>query len=128
MSKNGIYNLFSAFLHNSIDYYSLYKTIDTNVALNELYSFISPNNQLERPIISSKAPNNYNVMLITVESLSHDFLSVKYNNKPLTPVINDLISKSIYFNNFYATGTRTVRGLEAITLSIPPMPGQSNFA
>lgn len=125
LSKNGIHNLFSAFLHNSIDYYNLYKTIDTDVALNDLYSYISSTHKLERPIIASKAPNNYNVMLITVESLSHDFLSVMHNDKPITPVINDLINKSIYFNNFYATGTRTVRGLEAITLSIPPIPGQS---
>ncbi|MGE8069577.1 inositol monophosphatase family protein, partial [Pseudomonas sp. NPDC089569] len=28
-------------------------------------------------------------------------------------------------NNFYATGTRTDRGLEAITLAIPPTPGRS---
>jgi hypothetical protein len=31
-----------------------------------------------------------------------------------------LRKQSLYFNNFYATGTRTDRGLEAITLSIPP--------
>lgn len=29
------------------------------------------------------------------------------------------------FTNFYATGTRTIRGLEALTLSIPPTAGQS---
>ena len=33
--------------------------------------------------------------------------------------------RSLFFNNFYATGTRTDRGLEAITLSIPPTPGRS---
>jgi phosphoglycerol transferase MdoB-like AlkP superfamily enzyme len=29
------------------------------------------------------------------------------------------------FTHFYATGTRTIRGLEALTLSIPPTAGQS---
>jgi hypothetical protein len=29
------------------------------------------------------------------------------------------------FTDFYATGTRTDRGLEAITLSVPPTPGRS---
>src|SRR2546427_12967642 len=29
------------------------------------------------------------------------------------------------FTRFYATGTRTVRGLEALTLSTPPIPGHS---
>jgi phosphoglycerol transferase MdoB-like AlkP superfamily enzyme len=31
----------------------------------------------------------------------------------------------MFFNNFYATGTRTIRGMESITLSVPPMPGRS---
>jgi len=43
----------------------------------------------------------------------------------LTPNLDALRRESLYFNNFYATGTRTDRGLEAITLSIPPTPGRS---
>jgi phosphoglycerol transferase MdoB-like AlkP superfamily enzyme len=31
----------------------------------------------------------------------------------------------VFFDNLYANGTRTVRGLEAVTLSIPPTPGDS---
>ena len=31
----------------------------------------------------------------------------------------------LFFEKFYASGTRTVRGLEAISLAIPPTPGQS---
>jgi phosphoglycerol transferase MdoB-like AlkP superfamily enzyme len=31
----------------------------------------------------------------------------------------------LLFTNFYATGTRTVRGMEALTLSVPPTPGES---
>ena len=29
------------------------------------------------------------------------------------------------FTDLYATGTRTVRGLEALSLSVPPTPGES---
>jgi len=36
-----------------------------------------------------------------------------------------LSGQSLFFNNCYATGTRTVRGLEVLSLSIPPIPGQS---
>ena len=36
-----------------------------------------------------------------------------------------MVKKGMLFTNFYATGTRTTRGLEAITLSIPPTPGRS---
>jgi phosphoglycerol transferase MdoB-like AlkP superfamily enzyme len=31
----------------------------------------------------------------------------------------------VFFDNLYANGTRTVRGLEALSLSVPPTPGDS---
>ena len=36
-----------------------------------------------------------------------------------------LASEGLFFTRVYATGTRTTRGMEAITLSIPPTPGRS---
>ena len=42
-----------------------------------------------------------------------------------TPNLDALRKQSLAFSNFFATGTRTDRGLEAITLSIPPTPGRS---
>ncbi|WP_141104292.1 LTA synthase family protein, partial [Noviherbaspirillum denitrificans] len=36
-----------------------------------------------------------------------------------------LAGQGLLFTRLYATGTRTVRGLEALTLSLPPTPGQS---
>jgi phosphoglycerol transferase MdoB-like AlkP superfamily enzyme len=31
----------------------------------------------------------------------------------------------MFFSNFYATGTRTVKGMEVLSMAIPPLPGQS---
>ena len=39
--------------------------------------------------------------------------------------MDELMLESIVFDKTYATGTRTTRGLEAITLSIPPTPRRS---
>ncbi|TNF38015.1 MAG: LTA synthase family protein [Gammaproteobacteria bacterium] len=64
-------------------------------------------------------------MLIVVESLSSQFLGSFGNQEALTPNLDKLAENSLLFTNFYATGTRTVRGLEAVTLSIPPTPGRS---
>lgn len=132
LSKNGLYNLFSAFRNNSIDYLSFYSTRDQDVAFKELSKYITLKDQklinpklLERHIEAKGPQKDYNVVLITIESLSSEFLTNLVNDKPITPVINDLIKKSLYFDHFYATGTRTIRGLEAISLSIPPTPGQS---
>ena len=42
-----------------------------------------------------------------------------------TPYLDSLLKQSLSFKRLYANGTRTVRGMEAITLSIPPSPGRS---
>ena len=47
------------------------------------------------------------------------------NQQNITPFLDSLAQKSVFFDNLYATGTRTVRGMEAMTLCIPPTPGQS---
>jgi len=132
LNKNGLYNLFSAFRHNSIDYNSFYKTRDQKQNFVELFSYLTQQNQkpinenlLEREIKTEGPKKDYNIFIITIESLSSELLTATYKEKSITPIINNLIKESLYFDNFYAVGTRTVRGLEAITLAIPPMPGQS---
>jgi glucan phosphoethanolaminetransferase (alkaline phosphatase superfamily) len=65
------------------------------------------------------------IELISVESLSAHYLKHFGNKENVTPFLDSLIPNSIFFENFYASGTRTVRGLEAISLAIPPTPGQS---
>jgi phosphoglycerol transferase MdoB-like AlkP superfamily enzyme len=47
------------------------------------------------------------------------------NKQGLTPYTDKLASEGLLFTHLYATGTRTVRGLEALTLSVPPTPGHS---
>jgi hypothetical protein len=43
----------------------------------------------------------------------------------LTPNLDRLARESLWFSGVYATGNRTVRGLEALSLALPPTPGQS---
>ena len=66
-----------------------------------------------------------NVIFICIESLSAKYLGVFGNQNHLTPALDSLAQAGISFTNVFATGTRTVRGMEAITLSIPPTPGRS---
>ncbi len=66
-----------------------------------------------------------NVVLISIESLSAEYMRLFGNTKQLTPFLDSLSEHSLTFTNLYATGTRTVRGLEALSLSVPPTPGQS---
>ncbi|MDD3149329.1 MAG: LTA synthase family protein [Candidatus Gastranaerophilales bacterium] len=130
--KNGIHSLFSAFINNKLDYKDFYLTLDEKkikTKIKNLYDIRNYQNNLKhkifRKIKKSGIEQKYNVILITVESLSSDFLGAFGNKQNLTPNLDKIAEKSIFFTNFYATGTRTVRGLEAISLSFPPTPGRS---
>lgn len=131
LNKNGLYTLFSAFRHNTLDYDIFYQTIDQNKATNDLFNFIKQDNLplnpklLERKITSKGTKKDYNIILIPMESLSSEFLVHIHDGKVITPTLNELIPQSLYFSRIYATGTRTIRGLEAVSLSVPPAPGQS---
>jgi phosphoglycerol transferase MdoB-like AlkP superfamily enzyme len=63
--------------------------------------------------------------MVMVESLSADFFTRFGNQEHITPFMDKLFDEGLLFTNFYATGTRTDRGLEALTLSVPPTPGRS---
>lgn len=131
LARNGLYELFSAFRNNSLNYTKFYPNLDNQQALEVARNQVLVPNQrfltddsLER-IVSGTRANKHNVVLIVVESLSAKFMERFGNQEKITPYLDKLSKESIFFTNFYATGTRTVRGLEAIVLSIPPTPGSS---
>ena len=78
-----------------------------------------------QPIRDSIPAIKKNIVLIAVESLSADFLATYGNEDGITPNLDTLIGKSLVFDNLYAVGNRSVRGLEALTLCIPPSAGES---
>ena len=136
LSKNGIYSLFAAFLNNELDYETFYATRDNSTNFRNLREEIkTPNSEFisnELTDITRKVTNDggeekkYNVLFVTVESLSGEFLEYMGSKKgKLTPCLDTLVNKSLLFTNFYAVGTRTIWGLEAVALSAPPKPGQS---
>lgn len=60
-----------------------------------------------------------NLVIIVEESLGAQF-SNSLGGKNLTPCLDELAKKAWYFTHAYATGTRSVRGLEAIVAGFPP--------
>ncbi|WP_028283551.1 LTA synthase family protein [Olleya marilimosa] len=137
LAKSGIYSFFAAFRNNELPYNEFYKTIPKEQAFQTVKSsfsdsrntFINPNvNAIYRSIVNSDSisrPSKPNVIFICIESLSGSFLKTFGGKSNITPILDSLANKSLFFENLYATGTRTVRGMEAITLSIPPTPGRS---
>lgn len=137
ISKAGIYSFFAAFRNNELSFPDFYMTVDGKEAFGLMkmelkkqgVTFLHPKeDEILRnvvPMDSMAQDIRPNVVFICVESLSGKFLKSFGNELDLTPKLDSLVGESLFFTNLYATGTRTVRGMEAITLSIPPTPGRS---
>lgn len=134
LAANGPYQFFAAFRNNEIKYGEFYATLPAADVASLLHgevaepvaAFVGSEAQdIRRRIDNPGEPRRLNVVLVTIESLSAKYLGAFGDPRGLTPNLDRLSRDSLFFTNFYATGTRTDRGLEAITLSLPPTPGRS---
>ncbi len=127
MQANGLHKFYLAFTNSELDYFKFYKTLPNNKAFAVLKNQIPTisNESTLRNIKAKAAENHKNVVLITIESYSADFLKTYGNEQNITPFLDSLATKSLLFTNLYAVGNRTVRGLESVTLCVPPTAGES---
>ncbi|WP_243048079.1 LTA synthase family protein [Dyella sp. RRB7] len=134
LSGNGIYEFFAAFRSSHLDYSRFYRTLPDDEAFKRVRELVKTPEatyvnddprDLTREIRHEGPEKHLNVVLISVESLSADFLKEFGDKRGITPNLDALIGQSMFFDHLYANGTRTVRGLEALSLSVPPTPGDS---
>ncbi|WP_456377123.1 LTA synthase family protein [Lutibacter sp.] len=133
ITKSGIYSFFAAYHKNELNYTTFYKTYPTdtvfpkirNLVVTKKDSLIVPTNSIRRIIFNEGKEQTPNLIFIGLESVSAKFMSRFGNKQNLIPAIDSLAKESIFFTNLQATGTRTIRGIEALALSIPPTPGRS---
>ncbi|MFZ2904775.1 MAG: sulfatase-like hydrolase/transferase, partial [Cyclobacteriaceae bacterium] len=134
LAGNGLFELFAAYRNNELNYGQFYAGIDNERAFSLVHQMIqtpessftpAASQGIERKITNEAGEKKLNVVLISVESFSADFMAAFGNKKGITPFLDSLAQHSLLFTNLYATGTRTVRGLEALSLCVPPTPGQS---
>ncbi len=136
LAGNGLFSFAAAVRRNELDYDKFYKTIpqaqaDEILKKNGLlrHAFSKAiSRETEGLDISNIAPfkrRPKNVIVVMVESLSADYLGTYGNKENLTPYLDKLAQESLVFDKVFATGTRTVRGLDALSIAIPPIPGQA---
>ncbi|MBA6413676.1 sulfatase-like hydrolase/transferase [Parahaliea sp. F7430] len=65
-----------------------------------------------------------NLVIILQESLGAEFVGA-LGGTPVTPELDKLSSEGIWFDNLYATGTRSARGIEAVVTGFTPTPARS---
>ncbi len=138
LAGNGLMTFFAAFMRNELDYPRFYATLpvaqaahilgELGVEREPLSRALSPDPDESEAFDPQRLPFKRpprNIVLISVESLSAKFLGSFGNPAGLTPRMDALARDGLLFTQLYATGTRTVRGLEALSLGTPPIPGQA---
>jgi phosphoglycerol transferase MdoB-like AlkP superfamily enzyme len=76
---------------------------------------LNPSNQGKKPL---------NLVIILQESLGATFVE-SLGGVPVTPNLEKLKEQGIWFEQLYATGTRSVRGIEAVVTGFQPTPADS---
>jgi phosphoglycerol transferase MdoB-like AlkP superfamily enzyme len=65
-----------------------------------------------------------NLVIVLEESLGATFVE-SLGGVPVTPELERLKAEGWWFEQLYATGTRSVRGIEAVVTGFPPTPAQA---
>ena len=134
LAGNGLFSLFAAYRNNQLDYQRFYSSmpieeagrlVKQQLASPEATFLNDDPLDMRRNIVHQGTEKRLNVVLITVESLSGSYIGALGSQEGLTPELDKLASQGLFFTQLYATGNRTVRGLEALSLAVPPTPGQS---
>jgi phosphoglycerol transferase MdoB-like AlkP superfamily enzyme len=84
---------------------------------------------LELPLTHTQTPDSilqrpYNLVVFLQESLGAEYVGC-LGGKPLTPELDKLSKEGMLFTNLYCTGTRSVRGIEAVITGFLPSPSES---
>lgn len=136
LAGNGLFSLAAAMRRNELDYARWYATLpqeEADEVLRTLHVERLPLSAEDSPSAMDDPPHDKspftrrprNVVLVTIESLSAEYVGAYGSKEGLTPELDRIAAEGLRFANVYATGTRTVRGLEALSLGTPPVPGQA---
>lgn len=80
-------------------------------------------NPLVTHVYTGRPRKNLNIVLIVMESLTAKLIGSLGGRPAASPEFDRLAEEGVLLQNCYATGERTIQGLEAIICSFPPLPG-----
>ncbi len=111
------------FAYRSVDRKSAVRAAQLH-ALLPAEQFTDPDSTLHRQSANRDSARPLNVVIILEESLGAEFVG-SLGGLPLTPEIDALRNDGIWFERLYATGVRSVRGIEAVVTGFPPTTSRS---
>ena len=134
IANNGAISFFAAAWTRNLDYPVFYKTLPREEAYARVRkmlsstnaTFVGDNFSVERKIAGDAARPRLNVVILLEESLGSEFWGCLGRANSVTPEMDALATQEgLLFDNIYASGNRTVRGMEGALASFPPLPGDA---
>lgn len=130
--QNGHSTFFRAAATSEIDYHAYYATAPRERNLQLLKERFAAaggrftaldQGRLDRAFAADPAGlGKLNVVVVSSEAFGAEFSRLYGSPHDWTPNFDRYAREGLWFANAYASGSRTVRGLEAVTCSIPPVP------
>ncbi|MGO4866430.1 LTA synthase family protein [Flavobacterium sp. W21_SRS_FM7] len=120
-------------IKNEGDAAKMYGKMDANEAISRVKKYMNvPEADFTNPDLplmhvqksDSTIARPYNVVIFLQESLGAEYVG-SLGGLPLTPEFDKLTKEGLLFTNLYATGTRSVRGIEAVITGFLPSPSES---
>lgn len=135
MALNSFYTVaFAAYsLKNEGNSAKMYGKMDTKEAYSRVKKYMTASDSdftnPDLPLLHNQNPDSlqakpYNLVIFLQESLGAEYVGV-LGGKPLTPNFDKLSNEGLLFTNLYSTGTRSVRGIEAVVTGFLPSPSES---
>ncbi len=139
MSSNGLFSGAVAGWTRELPYGDFYATMPRAEAFAKVRAHVAGDGQLvedpfsiQRRIAGDAQRRKLNVVLLLEESFGSEFWGVlngAADKGSLTPRLDELAQREgLLFERLYADGNRTIRGIEGVLASFPPMPGDSIVA
>ena len=139
IADNGMHRLVLSAMTKDQEYVGLFPTLPEAKALELLRAevaqsnttFVESPNPMMRQVKGSgteaKSAKKLNVILVIQESFGSIYVDSLDNplDEIISPNFDRLAKNGLFFDNIYATGNRTVRGLEAMLTGFTPIPGVS---
>ena len=135
IDANGSSSFFRAVRTSEIDYHTYYASRPPADNLEALVAQLGPTGgqftrlaegRLDRAFASNaQGLGPLNIVVVASESFGAEFSKLYGSTRDWTPQFDSFAQQGVWFRHMYASGTRTVRGLEAISTSLPPIPSVS---
>ena len=131
IAANGLYSLGAALSRPRMAYAEIYPTLDEREAAVRVRRLLAQQNArfipesgnpIYRHVSNTDREKLLHVIVVVEESLGSWSVGAYGDTRGLTPNLDRLARESVVFTRTYASGTRSARGLEAITASFPPVP------